>query len=133
MNGIHEDIDNDRADLATRADTAALIVLVSRLHANIEPSVSIHLGTPSSALISSYFPSYFSLSQWSSLATHINITKAMKIRRVMNICNVSHVTITVLSFAFNMSFIALYSEEILLPPIAKEVTHLKNDFEVHYH
>ena len=130
MNGIHEDIDNDHADLATRADMAALIVLVSRLHANIEPSASIHLRTPSS---SSYFPSYFSLSQWSRLVIYISITMAMKIRRVMNICNVSHVTITVLSFAFNMSFTALYSEVILLPPIAKEVTQHKTHFKVHYH
>ena len=62
----------------------------------------------------------------------MNITKAMKIRRVMNICNVSYVTITVFSLVSIMSFIALYSEVNLLPSVMKEVTRDKNHFKVCY-
>ena len=51
----------------------------------------------------------------------------------MNICKVSHVTITVLSFAFNMSVMALYNEPILISPISDDVTQYKDNFKVHYH
>ena len=51
----------------------------------------------------------------------------------MNICNVSHVTITVFSLASIMSFIALYNEVILLLwSVTKEVTRDKNHFNVCY-
>ena len=50
----------------------------------------------------------------------------------MNICNVSHVTITVFSLASIMSFIALYSEVIPPPLVTKEVTRDKNHFNVYY-
>ena len=39
------------------------------------------------------------------------------------ICKVSHVTITILSFAFNMSVMALYRESILLTLSTSNVTH----------
>ena len=110
-----------------------IIALVMMLHANIDLSASIHLGVPLSALISSYFPSYFPLSQGSSFATHMSIIKAMNMRRVMNICKVSHVTITILSFALTMSVMALYMESILPTLSPDNVTHYDDNLRVHYH
>ena len=59
--------------------------------------------------------------------------KAMNMRRVRNICKVSHVTITVLSSAFNMSVMALYRESILLTLSPSNVTHYDDNLKVHYH
>ena len=100
MNVIHANIDIILSQLSGN-----VFVTVSRLHKNIDLSASIHLGIPLSAYMSLYFHSFFS--QRSSLISHINITRAMNVRRVRMICKVSHVTITVLSFAFNMSLIIL--------------------------
>ena len=49
------------------------------------------------------------------------------------ICKVSHVTITVLSFAFNMSLISLYTESILLTLFPCNATHYDDIKGVHYH
>ena len=110
-----------------------IIALVMMLHANIDLSASIHLGVPLSALISPYFPSYFPLSQGSNFATHMSIIKAMNMRRVINMCKVSHVTITVLSFALTMSVMALYMESILPTLSPNNVTHHDDNPRVHYH
>ena len=99
----------------------SIIVTVSRLHASIDLLASIHLGVPLSAFMSSYFHSSFS--HGSRLIIHINIIKAMNMRRVRMMCKVSHVTITVLSFAFNMSLIILYRESILFALSPCNVTH----------
>ena len=49
------------------------------------------------------------------------------------ICKVSHVTITVLSFAFDMSVTVLYKESILLALSPRNVTHYNDNLKVHYH
>ena len=64
---------------------------------------------------------------------HKDIIRAMNIRRVWMICKVSYVTITVLSFAFNMSLIMLYTESILLTLFPCNATHYDDIKGVHYH
>ena len=103
------------------------------LHANNELSASMHLGTLLSALITPYFPSCFPLSQGSNFGIHISIISAMNIRRVINICKVSYVTITVLLFALTMSVMALYMESILPTLSPDNVTHYDDNLRVHYH
>ena len=49
------------------------------------------------------------------------------------ICKVSHVTITVLLFAFNMSLISLYTESILLTLFPCNAAHYDDIKGVHYH
>ena len=53
--------------------------------------------------------------------------------KVCMIFKVSHVTITVLLFAFNIFLIALYRESILLALSPCNVTHYDNTYRVHYH
>ena len=61
----------------------------------------------------------------------MSITKAMKIRRVMNFCKMSYVTITVSSLVSIMSLIELYNQVILLLwSVTKEVTCNKHHLNV---
>ena len=88
--------------------TVIYITVLMVLHANNELSASMHLGTLLSALIVPYFPSCFVLSQGSNFAIQISIISVINIRRVIKMCRVSHVTITVLLSALSMSVMELY-------------------------
>ena len=119
--GLNMDVIHANIDIILSRLSVNIIVTVSRLHTNIDLSVSIHLRIPLSAFMSSYFHSSFS--HGSSFMIHINIIRAMNMRRVRIICKVSHVTITVLSSAFNMSLIILYWDSILLALSPCNITH----------
>ena len=63
----------------------------------------------------------------------MNIMRAINMSKVSMMCKVSHVTITVLSFAYKMRLKMLYTESILLTLSPCDTAHYDNIKSVHYH